>query len=1210
MLLLLLLINQAIGVEYFVYPEDQTSPCARVNGCRSISYYVSNSSEYFVDDSIFYFLEGTHVIKTASVIEISDVSNLTFQGIGKTNYSNFEVSTVRIECFTSSGGLSFVNCSDISVRGISFSGCGGRVSLPFAFASANVSLSFNEVYNVNLESISVINTPGLGLALTNCYDIVLLNSSFSRNEIMESCLYTDVLCTGGNVLIHHYILPSEMESKDFTNITIMNCDFFYGFTSLLGMSGGLTISYGIDLPLYVLYDTLLSYGNTGITGGNYRFTAFTNADYTLVFRNIFGFNGNNYHSFTSEITESVQVNSAGFSFVDSTVQDTETRAVSISFYGCEFSNGIALSYGGLSFYWMVDNVENIKVSIQDCIFRNNTGLHGSGLFTTSYRALFSSNLLISLKDIIFDDNKGGEVADQFNSAVFLQNVYAQVDNVSIINSQLTGMILIGTIMSIKGNNLFYNNSGINGGGLAMYESSVLLFSPPVNIFFIDNFASRQGGGMFVDRVQYTGDTGCFYGFLNGSYLVQYARVEFNGNRAGIAGDVLYGGNIINCNSRVNFFRLFQFPNQTGISAFASHPYQVCFCNNRSEPDCFTDEQYSTTFPGQSFSISLIVVGLAGGAVPGIIRITDFTNEPEVTVLRSLRAECNNISYAIKLSNTTQVSSTVYFSLQREENPAELDNTKDLFLSILPCPAGFQLDIVTGLCTCIGELDNVRTVVCDVTTEEMSREGSVWMGYNAVDNCTIVREDCPYDYCITDNVTFHITEPDPQCALNRAGTMCGACAEGYSLMLGTNKCGKCSNISILLIVVFILAGAALVLVIVVLNMTLSLGVINGLIFYGNIIKINEDIFFPQGPIPVLSQYISWINLDFGIEACFYDGMTALAKAWLHFVFPIYIWILVIIIIVLAHYSKRIAKLIGSNSVPILATLILLSYAKLFRAVVNALVGTFIFCGSNTVQAWYVDPNIEYNNPSHLTLVVLASFVLFALCLPYTIILLFNQLLIVCLASNVSVKIGFSSIRLGLRLFLDAYNAPYKLQWRFWTGLLLLVRFISVLIISLDSKANVLLSTTVMLAIVLSIFAISGGVYKASYLNYLEVWFMFNLFFVISMVTGDDLHTQIASGISAGATLITFIGIIIFHFWLKIADTAFGSKLKVKVSKLYKPRKEESSERDYTESGDFSGHLSVSKRSTSIGVDLRRRETLLYPLVESTNTTINSSSTVTL
>ena len=163
-------------------------------------------------------------------------------------------------------------------------------------------------------------------------------------------------------------------------------------------------------------------------------------------------------------------------------------------------------------------------------------------------------------------------------------------------------------------------------------------------------------------------------------------------------------------------------------------------------------------------------------------------------------------------------------------------------------------------------------------------------------------------------------------------MCGSCKQNFSLALGSNNCIQCHQFSYLaLIIPFAAAGFGLVALLMVLNLTVSIGTINGLIFYASIVKISEStgIFFPNGPIPVLSQFIAWLNLDLGIETCFYPGMTAYAKVWLQFVFPLYIWFIIATIIVLCHYSTWLSNKIGGNVVQVLATLILLSFTKIFR-----------------------------------------------------------------------------------------------------------------------------------------------------------------------------------------------------------------------------------------------------------------------------------------
>ena len=130
-------------------------------------------------------------------------------------------------------------------------------------------------------------------------------------------------------------------------------------------------------------------------------------------------------------------------------------------------------------------------------------------------------------------------------------------------------------------------------------------------------------------------------------------------------------------------------------------------------------------------------------------------------------------------------------------------------------------------------------------------------------------------------------------------------------------------------------AAVCVPILLLDFTISQGTLNGLIFYANVAKASEYIFFPRRQTNPLTVFIAWLNLDLGVETCFVEGLTAYSKTWLQFVFPFYIWSIAGLIIISAKYSDRVAKVMGNNSVPVLATLILLSYTKLLQTIITAL-----------------------------------------------------------------------------------------------------------------------------------------------------------------------------------------------------------------------------------------------------------------------------------
>ena len=101
---------------------------------------------------------------------------------------------------------------------------------------------------------------------------------------------------------------------------------------------------------------------------------------------------------------------------------------------------------------------------------------------------------------------------------------------------------------------------------------------------------------------------------------------------------------------------------------------------------------------------------------------------------------------------------------------------------------------------------------------------------------------------------------------------------------------------------------------------------------------------------------------------------------------------VVIIVLCHYSTTAAKLSGRNAVQVLATLFLLSYAKLLRITITAFSFTVLEYPDGSVKRiWLYDGNVEYLKGKHIALFVAAVLLLVFISLPYTAALLFIQCL---------------------------------------------------------------------------------------------------------------------------------------------------------------------------------------------------------------------------
>ena len=351
--------------------------------------------------------------------------------------------------------------------------------------------------------------------------------------------------------------------------------------------------------------------------------------------------------------------------------------------------------------------------------------------------------------------------------------------------------------------------------------------------------------------------------------------------------------------------------------------------------------------------------------------------------------------------------------------------------------------------------------------------------------------------------------------------------------------------------------------IVLNLTVSVGTINGLIFYANIVRANHATFFPPNTTnSFLSWFIAWINLDLGIETCFYNGLDGYVKTWLQFAFPLYIWLIVVLIIVFSHYSNKIAKLSGSNAVQVLATLFLLSYAKLLRIIITAFSFSWIKYPDKSIKVWLYDGNVNYLEGKHIPLLVAAVVLLLAISVPYTGMLLFIQ----CFQKLSNHKL-LSWIH-KLKPLFDAYTGPYKDRHRYWTGLLLLVRAALFIIFSVNAIAN---PTVDLLAITLTAFClithgvVAGRVYKTWILNAIEYSYLFNLsvlscatFYmtasdqeVASGATGQDQKAVVYT--SVAIALVTFKVIVMMHIVKKVKsfpqfNRLFSERVNSKLSTL--------------------------------------------------------------
>ena len=116
-------------------------------------------------------------------------------------------------------------------------------------------------------------------------------------------------------------------------------------------------------------------------------------------------------------------------------------------------------------------------------------------------------------------------------------------------------------------------------------------------------------------------------------------------------------------------------------------------------------------------------------------------------------------------------------------------------------------------------------------------------------------------------------------------------------------------------------------------------------------------------------------------------------WLQFFFPIYLIIIAITIIVASRYSLRLLRLTFSRSLPVLATLFLLSYTGILRTTLTVLFSysTITHLPSGHKQmVWSIDASVPLFGFKFIMLFI-SCLLLFLLLIPFNIILLFTRYL---------------------------------------------------------------------------------------------------------------------------------------------------------------------------------------------------------------------------
>ena len=787
--------------------------------------------------------------------------------------------------------------------------------------------------------------------------------------------------------------------------------------------------------------------------------------------------------------------------------------------------------------------------------------------------------------------------------------------------------LISSSVTFIGVNSFRNNTGNKGGALSMKDSKIIMKGNAVTKFQ-NNRAAEFGGAIFVQNEDL-----CFYELhqLNATSKLVFDDNKAGRGGDNIYGVSLMSNcSIFAAESRHTFSSQvwrnhFIFGPTTDVSPSLSlvsaQPKRVCLCDNSGHPKC-TKKEYilllkETAFPGEVLTLPIVLVGGDFGATIGTVYLLDSeydrnrervaTTEHEFQVLQNNQCTVLKLSLFNKSKFTTQhtivlrtskMENILYLQgvddsknqqlqriLDRYEQLQEIDmdlRSLEVFMRIHidKCPLGFTLveeyTQSEERCDCYQNFKQFNSdMECSAQkgTGYISWETDAWVkiidGTNQTGGVMISRQ-CPSSKCLSGAKHVDvINNPDSQCAFNHAGRLCGGCKVNFSLAIGSPRCLHCPNDNnVALLIFFLAAGLLLVLVISVLNLTVTQGVINGLIFYANIVRVYG---YSHTPWVIFNVFIAWLNLDFGIETCFYRGLNSFTAKWLQVAFPFYVAALFFLGI---KFSDKLSKICGNRSVPTLATILLLSYIKLLSIITASLsLATITTYSENKIsqtRVWAEDGRLEYGHHPHIYLLITSLIFLVFLWIPYTLLLLLMQWLrTIDHYRPLKVIAHYKPVY-------DAYFAPLKDKHHYWFGTLLLARGALFLLSSLTqsyndtSFSNYILITVLVLILVYLNYA---QVYRRVLITVIESSFLINLILLFTGMSFFGNKSSILLNVSIGCAFIEFCGIVIWNI------------LPLKVKSVFVKKAATERDDNLTQMTDISLHTMSSEGDTDFQTKYR-------------------------
>lgn len=541
--------------ENFVRPSDFKNQSCQFNPCLMLNDYARDADLYFVDNTIFAFLPGTHELDV--LLHLKNVVNVTLLASDIDEGSNNNVNLV----FSPLVNVSWTNCSNIEISGLNIMLSGReKRSNDYIFASlvfnhtrgslsrltfhGNKTMSSTAVF-VNESSIKINDLSVLG---ASSLQGAALHADHSTVDISGQCVFSNNRATdeGGAIALHDDCTCNMTGNISFINNRASNGGAMafdggnhniYGhipFTSnVADADGGALVlkggQYSISGKVLFINNSAIRHGgaisvrdvDTSITLDGVAFISnyagyggaidLSEGDHSIAGNNIsFIYNHAIVHG-GAIATYTGSHNISGNISFENNLSKRHGGAVAALKNNCKMSgtilfiNNQASVFGGAAFLegsgsGSFDSGHSMLGSIS---FIGNSATTGGGIYSTH---TYYTGPLNIYGNISFTNNTAKYMYFEPGLNVFAGAIAAYSSNIELDGNVLfeeneaeTGgaIYMENSIVSFSGTQQFVRNCAEQGGAMALSSTSKLTLSKPLTVDFTENKANSYGGAIFV-----------------------------------------------------------------------------------------------------------------------------------------------------------------------------------------------------------------------------------------------------------------------------------------------------------------------------------------------------------------------------------------------------------------------------------------------------------------------------------------------------------------------------------------------------------------------------------------------------------------------------------------------------------------------------------------------------------------------------------------